>query len=462
MSKPWTPRPYMMEAVEFGVTRGCAGLMLDPGLGKTSISLAIVAACIAAEDVDGILVVAPLRVAKTTWPAEAREWEDFSHLVVKHLCEMDDADRVKALKSKVADIYVINPESLHRILDHKDFDSFGLNMIIIDESTKFKDTQTKRFKSLKKRLHHFKRRLILTGTPVPNGLADLFGQIYILDEGEALGRYITHFRMEFMYQKPGDMYSYHIRPGADKDIYERVKPLVMRLQAKDHLDMPELINNYIEVDLPKRLVPKYKELDDNFLTIIDEEVIMTPTSAAAGAKCRQFANGFVYVTEPDPVSERMVRRSIDLHDEKVDALEQLVEEMQGRPLLVGYEFQEDAEKIMRRFPDAVNLGKVKNVEAVIAKFNAGEIPLLLAHPASAGHGLNLQKCCNTVCWYGIPWDLELYQQFIARVWRQGQPSDIVVVHHIVCRGTRDQKVVKVLSAKDATQEDFNLAVKSSL
>lgn len=462
MSKPWIPRPYMGEAVEFGVTRACAGLMLDPGLGKTSISLAIVTACVEAEDVDGVLVVAPLRVAKTTWPAEAKEWTDFASLKVMHLCEMSDADRTKALLSKCADVYVINPESAHKVFDHPDFHKFGLDMLILDESTKWKDTTTKRFKSLKKRLHSFKRRLILTGTPVPNGLQDLFGQIYILDEGEALGKFITHFRMEFMYQKPGDMYSYHIRPGADKEIYERVKPLLMRLKAKDHLIMPELINNYIEVRLPQRLVANYKELDNHFLTVVDEETIMTPNANAAGAKCRQFANGFVYVTEPDPVSERLVRRAIRLHTSKLDALEELYEEMLGRPLLVGYEFQEDADMIMERFPDAVNLGKVKNVSEVIDKFNRGEIPMLLAHPASAGHGLNLQKCCNTICWYGIPWDLELYQQFIARIWRQGQPSDIVMIHHIVCVGTRDTKVVKVLADKDATQEDFNTAVKSSL
>lgn len=452
----------MTEAVEFGVSRGCAGLMLDPGLGKTSVSLAIASLCIEAEDVDGILVVAPLRVAKTTWPAEAAKWDDFSHLNVMHLCEMSDADRTKALLSKCADIYVINPESLHKILDHKDFDKFGLNMLIIDESTKFKDTTTKRFKALKKRLYAFKRRLILTGTPVPNGLADLFGQVYILDNGESLGKFITHFRMEFMYQKPGDMYGYHMRPGADKEVYERVKPLLMRLKAVDHLVMPELINNYIEVKLPKNLVANYKELDNHFLTVVNEETIMTPNSQAAGAKCRQFANGFVYVTEPDPVSEKMVRRAIRLHTEKVEALAELVEEMQGRPLLVGYEFQEDAAMIMERFPDAVNLGKVKNTSEVIEKFNRGEIPLLLAHPASAGHGLNLQKCCNTICWYGIPWDLELYQQFRARVWRQGQPGSMVIIHHIVCVGTRDMKVVRVLADKDATQENFNEAVKSNL
>lgn len=460
MSKPWVPRPYMADAVEFGVTRGCAGLMLDPGLGKTSISLAIISTLMDAEEVDGILVVAPLRVAKTTWPAEAKEWTDFNHIRVAHLCEKTDAERTQALLSKAFDVYVINPESLHKVLNHKDFDKFGLNMLVIDESTKFKDTQTVRFKALKKRLYAFKRRLILTGTPVPNGLADLFGQIYVLDNGEALGKFITHFRMEFMYQKPGDMYSYHIRPGADKEIYERVKPLLMRLKAVDHLEMPELINNYIEVKLPRDLVPKYKELDKEFLTLIGEETIVTPNAAAAGAKCRQFANGFVYVTEP--INDKLVRRAVDLHDEKVEALAELVEEMQGRPLLVGYEFQEDAEKIMRRFPDAVNLGKVKNVARVIDMFNAGEIPLLLAHPASAGHGLNLQKCCNTICWYGIPWDLELYQQFIARIWRQGQPHQMVVIHHIVCVGTRDQKVVKVLSEKDVTQELFNQAIKSEI
>ena len=462
MSKLWVPHDYQLEAIEFGVTRGCAGIMLDPGLGKTSVAMAIYNICWQAEDVDRVLVIAPLLVAKTTWPNEVLKWKDFNSIRIANLCEKTMAERRAALRDRSFDMYVINPESLGKVLQLPEFDKAGIDMLIVDESTRFKNSQSQRFKELRKKLHLFKRRLILTGTPVPNGLEDIFSQVYILDEGKRLGKYITHFRMEYMYQKPGDPYSYYMRPGVDVQIYDKIKDVLLRMRASDYLDMPKLINNFIEVELPPNLKQKYKELETDFLTLVDEETIYGVNSSAAGMKCRQFANGFVYINEPDPYSEKMLRRSVHLHEVKLDALELLIDEMQGRPLLVGYEFTEDAQRIMARFPDAVNLGQEKDKAKVVESFNRGEIPLLLAHPASAGHGLNLQVACHEVCWFGVPWDLELYQQFIARIWRQGQTSPVCIVHHIVCRKTRDQKAMEALQMKDLTQEKFNLAIAESV
>jgi SNF2 family DNA or RNA helicase len=451
MSRNWTPHPYQEEAISFALGQEGSGLMLDPGLGKTAITLACISLLIQAKEIRKTLVVAPLRVCKSVWPTEGQKWSDFNHLKIANLCNLKAVERAVLLKRDYH-VYLINPESLVKVLPllGDDFD-----LLVLDESTKFKDTQTQRFKALKPLLYKFKRRMILTGTPVPNGVADLFGQMYVVDLGNSLGKYITHFRMEFMHQSPGDLYNYYLNKGAEEMIYARVKGKLMRMDAGDHIAMPTLVNNFIEVELPTAELKKnYKQLENDFYSKIEGEDIATFNTAAVGVKLRQMANGFLY-TDIDTD-----RRVIDLHDEKLDALEELVEEMQGRPLLVAYEFQADADRILKRLPQAVDLGKVKNVDIVIAKFNRGEIPLLIAHPASAGHGLNLQEACSTLCWFGITWNLELYLQFIARVWRQGQAAAAVIVHHIVCKETKDEDVMKALESKDRTQTNFNNAIKS--
>lgn len=469
MSKPWIPKPAQELAVEFGVTRAACGLILDPGFGKTSITLAIISLCIAAGDIRRVLVVAPMRVAQTTWPDEVEKWSDFEHLNVYDITEWEEAPRLKILLDKTIQIVTINPESLDKVINHPRFDEFGFDMLVVDESTKFKDSQTARFKKLKKKLFKFKRRMILTGTMVPNGLQDLFGQVYILDFGAALGEYITHFRMNYMYSLPGQQYTYMMRPGAELQIYEKVKPLLLRLLAKDHLEMPELYKNFIEVDLPPGRVQQYKELDKEYVTIVNEQGIVAPNAGVAGMKCRQFANGFVYWNEPDVEKTlatgkpQFIRHTEQVHDEKIDALEQLVDEMNGRPLLIAYEFEADRDKIRARFPGIVDLGAVgKDMRSVVAKWNRGEIPLAMGHPQSIGHGLNLQEACNTICFFNPIWDLELYLQFIARVWRQGSPFGHVMIHHIVCRGTRDMKVAKAIETKEVNQANFDEALSSSL
>jgi SNF2 family DNA or RNA helicase len=426
--------------------------MLDPGLGKTSAALAVVDLRKQRGEVKRALVVAPLRVAKAVWPVEAEKWQDFRHLKVVHLCEMTDEQRTQQLKRSDVDVFVINPESLAKLLTAKAFALGRWDMLIVDESTKFKNSQAQRFKALKPLLSKFKYRIIMTGTPAPNGLADLFGQMYICDEGRSLGRYVTHFRQRYMHQDYTG-FNWVLNPGAEDMIYDAVKPTLMRLMAKDHLDMPELIYNYVEVTLPENVLKQYKRLEIDFLVRLSEETIVAFNSAALGVKCRQLANGFMYSQEEEGKAHR-------IHAEKLDALEELIEEMQGRPLLVCYEFIEDGRAIMERFPQAVNISQARDTLSVVKRFNDGKIPVLIGHPASMGHGLNLQESCSTICWYGITWDLELYQQAIARVWRQGQSSDRVVVHHILARNTLDQVVVQRLASKDATQSRLNQALKT--
>lgn len=445
---PWTPRPYQLTSLEWLIEKPHAGLLLDPGLGKTSTTLAAIQFLKEGGHVHHVLVVAPLRVAKTVWPVESKKWLDFNDMTVCSLCEMGTDERRQLLGRKY-DVYVINPESLQRILEIDPWSILDLDMLVVDESTKFKDTQTQRFKALKKHLHKFKRRCILTGTPAPNGLADLFGQMYVCDLGEALGKFITHFRQRYMFLSH-DGFSWKLVPGVEQDIYDRIRPKMLRLMAVDHLEMPELINNYIEVDLPKDALKVYKEMERNFLVEIRDQTVVAFNSAALGVKCRQISNGFIY---------NDAHEALPIHGQKLDALLELVDEMQGRPLLLCYEFIEDARAIKSILPGAVNVSEAKNTLKVVEDFNAGKIPALMGHPKSMGHGLNLQEICKDICWFGITWDLELYQQAIARVWRQGQPSPVVTNHLIVAKDTLDLEVVKRLADKDATQNRLNQALK---
>lgn len=446
MSEPWTPREYQETALEWGLSREAAGLMLDPGLGKTSTMLALYSILKEKGEVRRALVVAPLRVAKTVWPVEAKKWLDFNHLKVVHLCEMTDDQREQLMLDPATDIFVINPESLHKVLNPRLFLLGNFDVLVIDESTKFKDAQTQRFKALKPMLKYFKRRYCLTGTPRPNGAEDLFGQVYILDYGKRLGRYITHFRQAYMVADYMG-YNYTMRPGAEDQIYEKVSDILLRQKAVDHLDMPELIFNYIDIELPAAARKHYKEVEDQFLTALADETVVAFNAASAGTKCRQISNGFLY-------SQEVQGEYHHIHNEKLDALEELVEEMQGRPLLVFYEYIADRKMIQDRFPRARDINDGKVEDNIIA-FNEGKISMMIAHPASAGHGLNLQESCSTICWYGVTWNLEHYLQANARVWRQGQKANQVVVHHIVAKDTLDQRVIRTLAQKDAAQEKLS-------
>lgn len=345
-------------------------------------------------------------------------------------------------------IHLINPEGLKWLLNHPRKPKY--DVLVIDESSKFKDSQTQRFKQLKTCIAAFSRRWILTGTPAPNGLEDLFGQVYILDLGRALGRFITHYRREYFVP---DFTGYNWAPQKDAfpKIVERISPLILQLSAEEYLKMPELDYRIVEVILPSATMSQYKSLEDQFISQMSSGEIVAANAAVASGKCRQVANGAVYLEDHSWVY---------LHDEKIEALEELLEELNGHSVLVLYEFDHDRQRIVDRFKHICDLkGKTgRGLDSTINGFNSGSIRTLLGHPASMGHGLNLQGSCHHVIWFGITWNLEHYDQAIARVYRQGQTSDHVTIYHIVAKDTLDEKVVKTLSSKDRVQQDLLKAI----
>lgn len=445
----WTPKEYQKTWIQWLISRGGAGLFLDPGLGKTSITLAAFQVLKRQGIAKRMLVIAPRRPMYEVWPAEIRKWADFNDLSfqVLHGSEKDD----KLLKP--ADVYVINPEGLPWLLDKGRLDRLGIDILVVDELSKFKHTNTQRFKLIKPFLPRFQRRWGLTGTPASNGLMDLFGECYILDCGNALGRYITHYRNNYFIQGGFGGYEYKPRIGAYEEIMERIKPLAIYMQAEDYLDLPELVHQTVSVQLPPAATKAYKQMEDLFYVELEKEGITAVSSSAVGIKCRQIANGAVY-NDAHEVSV--------VHDEKLDALEELLEELNGAPALVLYEFNHDKDRILKKYPGTPFIGggqSDRKVSAYIMEFNAGKLPMLLAHPASAGHGLNLQQVSNHVIWFGLPWDLELYDQALRRVYRQGNPNTHVFIHHIVAEDTLDEKVLKVLRQKDRVQRGFLTALK---
>lgn len=442
---PWVPHPYQKRAIKLLLSQGSAGLFLDPGLGKTSTVLATFKVLKQKGFAAKMLIVAPLRPALHVWPAEIQKWADFSGLTYTTL-----HGGAKDLNlTKDVNIYIINPEGLLWLFAKKNLPVW--DVLCLDESSKFKDSTTKRFKLLKPHLQSFKRRWILTGTPAPNGLEDLFGQIYILDLGRSLGRYITHFRNNFFQRSGYSMYDWKPRPDAFSEVVEKISPLILQLNAEDYLEMPELISKDIQVTLPEKAMQKYRDVEELFITAMDGGNIVAANAAVAGVKCRQIANGAVYTTDEWETKDEYVV----FHDEKLTALESLLGELNGAPVIILYEFNHDRDRILGRLGDVPVLGgnlSEKRLTAVINSFNAGAIPVILGHPASMGHGLNLQGSCHHIIWFGITWNLEYYDQAIARVYRQGQKSEHVFVYHLVASGTLDEKVLRVLNSKDRTQQ----------
>lgn len=373
-----------------------------------------------------------------TWPAEIEKWKDFQSLSYTIVHGKDKAYNL----GLPTDIHLINPEGLAWLITQKRMQEY--DVLVIDESSKFKNSQTQRFKALKPFLPGFKRRWILTGTPAPNGLEDLFGQVYILDLGRSLGRYITHFRREFFYLAGYNLYDWMPKPDSWQVVIERISPLVLQMSAEEYLEMPELVSITIPVSLPKSLRQLYSELEQNFIT--SDEQIVAANAAVAGGKLRQVANGAIYDENGD---------WRELHDEKLQALDSLLEELGSKTVLILYEFNHDRERILRKFPEMEVMGgglSQSKLADMVERFNDGKLTRLLGHPASMGHGLNLQGFCHHVICFGITWNLEYYDQAIARVYRQGQKSKTVFVYHIVAVSTKDEEVMEVLSEKDRTQQ----------
>jgi SNF2 family DNA or RNA helicase len=476
-STPWEPHDYQKTAVKFLLEHAAAALFLDPGLGKTSITLAAIKMLKRQKVLNKVLLIAPLRVCHSVWPNEISKWRDFRRLkvVVLHGPHKDE------LLKEDADIYVINPEGLDWLLqvqktktpsnktkvsvDLRRWKSLGFDTLVIDELSKFKHTNTNRFKAMKLVLGTFARRWGLTGSPASNGLMDLFGQCYILDQGRTLGQYITHYRMTY-FDQGYDGFSWSLKDGADEAIYERLRPLALRM-GDDLLDMPKVVENNIKIQLPDKVMRIYTEIEDDLVAKIDEGIVTAKTAATASMKCRQVANGGIYL---DPEVQALVKLPsskkewVDLHEAKLDALEELVEELQGSPLLVAYDFQHDLERIKKRFgKDVPYIGggvSVKRSTELEQAWNRGELPILFGHPQSMGHGLNLQECGHHVAWHSLTWDFELYDQFNRRVLRQGNNAKRVFIHHLIAEGTIDEVVLAALKMKRRGQNALFSALKN--
>lgn len=448
-SRLYTPHDYQKKGIRTMIGQACAGLLLDPGLGKTSISLAAMMLLLAKPVIKGVLVVAPLRPVYNVWPGEIEKWTDFNDMSYT-IVHGSLKERLEMLWGEKTDLYLINPEGVVWLADQLKGvpkDKWPFDVLIVDESTKFKSATAKRFKALRGLIPKFRRRYILTGTPTPNGLMDLFGQIYILDEGTALGRFITHYRNTYFYSSGFGGYTWTPRITAMEEITEKIAPLVLRMRHEDYLELPPLVNQYIWLDLPPDARSLYRQIEDNFIALVGEETVIAPNAAAAGIKCRQILNGALYMNEAHDWNL--------IHDVKLEAIKDLVEELSGQPLLIFYEFNHDRERLIEALGwGAIGQQSAKRDNELIKLFNVGALPGLIAHPASAGHGLNLQGACAHVAWFGLTWNLEHYDQAIRRVWRQGNEASRVVIHHICINNSLDEVVVRTLAQKNRVQTTF--------
>lgn len=404
-------------------------------------------------DVHCILVVAPLRVARNTWSDEIEKWDHLHHLTFA-IAVGSEKERLEALK-KQADITMINRENLQWLIE-KSGQPFEYDMVVIDELSSFKNHQAKRFKALMKVRPKVKRIVGLTGTPSSNGLMDLFAEFKILDMGMRLGRFIGQYRNTYF--KPDKVngpivYSYKPLPGAEDAIYEKISDITISMKAADHLKMPELVNTKYMVHLSEKEKKKYEDMKAELVLELPEGEITAANAASLSGKLSQMANGAVYADDES---------ILPIHDRKLDALEDIIESANGKPLLIAYWFKHDLMRIEQRLTEKKIPFQKLDSDASMKKWNKGELPVALIHPASAGHGLNLQSGGSTLVWFGITWSLELYQQTVARLYRQGQSSRTVTVIHILTQGTVDEKIMKALAEKDSTQSALIDAVKAEL
>ena len=443
----FVPHDYQKYAVEYIKSHPVTALFLDMGLGKTVTTLtAIRDLMYDTFEVRRVLVVAPLRVAMDTWPEEIRKWDHLKDLTCSVVMGTV-AERRRALQ-RDADIYIVNRENLAWLCENSRLD---FDMVVLDELSSFKNHQSKRFRAMKAMRPRVKRIVGLTGTPSGNGLMDLWAEFRLLDMGERLGRYISQYRN--LYFKPDKrngmvVFSYKPLPGAEEAIYHQIADITVSMKANDYLEMPELVSVTKEVTLSEKEKKRYDELKKSLVLDLPDGEVTAANAASLTMKLSQMANGAIYTDDKNVVG---------IHDRKLDALEDLVESANGRPVLVAYWFKHDKDRIQKRM-QARELKEPRD----FADWNAGKIPVALIHPVSAGHGLNLQQGGSILIWFGLTWSLELYQQTNARLWRQGQKSRTVIVQHIVARDTIDERILKVLEHKDGTQATLIDAVKADL
>lgn len=450
----YEPHNYQTFAINYIEEHPIAAVLLDMGLGKTSITLtALNDLLFDSFEAHRILVIAPLRVARDTWPAEADKWDHLQSLICSVAVGTESERRSALLKP--ADIYIINRENVQWLIEESKL-PFNYDTVVVDELSSFKNYQAKRFRAMMKVRPTVKRIIGLTGTPSANGLMDLWAEFRLLDMGDRLGRFISHYRLDYFQpdKRNGQViFSYKPLPGAEQLIYDKISDITISMKSTDFLKMPELVSSEYTVRLSDEERQRYDELKSDLVLQLPNGEITAANAAALTGKLCQMANGAIYTDNGS---------TIMIHDRKLDALEDIVEAAGGKPILVAYWFKHDLARITERLQKLhVPFSKLDSAES-IRKWNTGELPVALIHPASAGHGLNLQSGGSCIVWFGLTWSLELYQQTNARLWRQGQNSETVVVQHIVAKDTIDQRILKVLSKKESTQAALIDAVKADL
>ena len=450
----YSPHSYQRFATGYIESNPIAAIFLDMGLGKTVLTLtAINNLLFDSFEVHRILVIAPLRVARDTWPEELRKWEHLSGLRFS-VAVGTEAERKAALRTK-ADIHIINRENVQWLIEDSGI-PWQWDMVVVDELSGFKSHQSKRFRSLMKARPKVRRIVGLTGTPSGNGLMDLWAEFRLLDMGQRLGRFIGQYRADYFLpdKRNGQViFSYKPLPDAEERIYAKIADITISMKSTDHLTMPELVSSEYAVRLDNAERERYDAMKRDLVLELPEVEVTAANAAALSGKLCQMANGALYTEGADYAV---------IHDRKLDALEDIIEAANGKPLLVAYWFKHDRERIAERLRTRHIPFLQLDTTDSIRRWNSGGMPVALIHPASAGHGLNLQSGGSTLVWFGLTWSLELYQQTVARLWRQGQSAETVVVQHIIAKGTIDERILKALSTKDSTQSALIEAVKANL
>lgn len=483
---PWKPKSYMKKAVKFLLEHAAAALFLDPGLGKTSITLAAFKFLKRQKVAKGMLIVAPLRPARTVWPKERRKWKDFEGLDMVLL----RGEKREQLVREQHDIYVINYESLDFLFERvRNLNADGtpakgkpkwryqmteagkellkhVDTLVWDELSKMKHPDTLRYQLIKPWIHKFSRRWGLTGSPASNGLLDLFGQCYVLDEGRTLGPFITYYKVQYFRALDLQGYTLVLQPGAEEAIYERLRPLALRMEAEDYMELPLEMLHPIKLDFPDEVRHHYDELEEDLITRIEEELIVAANKAVTNGKCRQLCSGAIYLSPIDPITGAIKGGKRDwkeVHTVKLDALEDLMEELQGQQLFIAYDFHHDIDRILKRWPKMPWIGggvSEKRGEELEAAWNRGDIQYLAAHPASVGHGLNLQESSAfNICHFTLQWDFELYDQFNRRLRRQGNTAKHMNIYAMMMRDSVEESVMYALKRKYRDQKKLLDAIK---
>ncbi|EYE88015.1 DEAD/DEAH box helicase [Fervidicella metallireducens AeB] len=447
----YTPYSYQQYAASWIIDKKYSALFLDCGLGKTVITLTAISVLLYDYfEITKVLVIAPLRVAHSTWDEEASKWDHLKNIKISKVLGTEK-ERIAALNTK-ADVYIINRENVRWLVNFYKAD-WPFDMVVIDELSSFKSSKSERFKALRKIRPLTKRIVGLTGTPAPNGLIDLWSQIYLLDGGERLGKTVTGFREKYFLPDKRNrhiVFTYKPKEGAKEAIYEKLSDICVSMKAEDYLELPQRIDNIISVELNSEVKKQYEVLEKELILSLDDSDISAGSAAVLANKLIQMANGAVY----DENGEVKY-----IHDEKLKALDELIEAASCRPVLIFYGYQHDKDRIMNCL-SKLN-PRILQSDKDIKDWNRGEVQILLAHPASCGHGLNLQAGGNIIIWFGLTWSLELYQQANARLHRQGQ-KETVIIHHIIAKGTIDEKVMKALADKNTSQTALIEAVKAQM